>query len=75
MSRICDICGKGPVFGGHIARSGSAIKDGGVGLHITKRTKKVFYPNLQPVRMKKDGETIKLKVCTSCIKAGKTINV
>jgi len=75
MSKICDVCGKGPVFGGSVVRRGKPKKEGGIGLNITGRSKRVFYPNLQPVRIKKDGETVKIKACTSCIKAGKTLNV
>ena len=75
MSKICDICGKGPVFGGSVSRRGMAKKSGGVGINITGRSKRVFYPNLQTVRVKKDDTRVKLKVCTSCIKAGKTIVV
>ncbi|MBU4486562.1 MAG: 50S ribosomal protein L28 [Candidatus Delongbacteria bacterium] len=75
MSRICDICGKGPVFGGSFCRRGMAKKKGGVGINITGRSKRVFYPNLQVVRIKKDSESIKIKACTGCIKAGKTIIV
>lgn len=71
MSRMCDICGKGPLFGGSIVRKGLPKKKGGVGLNVTGRSKKVFYPNLQTVRIKQDDEKIKLKVCTSCLKAGK----
>ena len=75
MSKVCDICGKGPVFGGSISRRGMAKKQGGVGINITGRSKRVFYPNIQTVRVKKDNARVKLKVCTSCIKAGKTIVV
>ena len=56
MSKICDICGKGPVFGGSVARRGMAKKKGGVGINITGRSKRVFYPNIQTVRVdEKDG--------------------
>ncbi|MFO7810262.1 MAG: 50S ribosomal protein L28 [Candidatus Delongbacteria bacterium] len=75
MSKVCDICGKGPVFGGSYCRRGMAKKKGGVGINITGRSKRVFYPNLQVARLKKDGETIKIKACTACIKAGKTLVV
>ena len=68
---------KGPVFGGSVSRRGMAKKKGGVGINITGRSKRVFYPNIQTVRVdEKDGNgRVKLKVCTSCIKAGKTIVV
>ncbi len=71
MSRICDICGKAPMFGGSIKRKGMSKKKGGVGLNITGRTKRVFYPNIQTVRVKHEEGSIKLKVCTACLKAGK----
>lgn len=76
MSKICDICGKSPVFGGSIVRSGSPKKKGGIGLNIRGKSKRMFLPNIQNVRVKtEDGETIKIKACTACIKAGKTLVV
>lgn len=73
MSKVCEICGKGPVFGGSYSRRGMAKKKGGVGINITGRSKRVFYPNLQTVRLKKNDNSVSIKACTSCIKAGKTI--
>jgi large subunit ribosomal protein L28 len=75
MSRVCDICGKGPVFGGQFCRRGMAKKKGGVGINITGRSKRVFYPNLQSVKIKDGEDSFKVKACTCCIKAGKTIVV
>ena len=71
MSRICAVCGKGPVAGNTIARRGLAKKKGGVGKKITGVTKRRFLPNLQTVRAIKNGTVRRIKVCTSCIKAGK----
>lgn len=71
MSRKCAICGKGPVAGRTIARRGLAKKKGGVGKKITGVTKRRFLPNLQTVRVVINGATKRIKVCTSCIKAGK----
>jgi large subunit ribosomal protein L28 len=62
MSRVCEICGKGPMFGNSIS-------------HAHNTTKRVQYPNIQTVRVKKDGARVKMKVCASCIQAGKTIQV
>ena len=75
MSRVCEICGKGPIFGGSYCRRGMPKKKGGIGLNVTGRSKRVFLPNLQPVRIKKDDQSVKIKACTACIKAGKTISV
>ena len=59
MATRCAVCGKGPQTGYTVSHS-----------HI--RTKRRFMPNLQTVRTDAgDGTTIRLRVCTSCIKAGK----
>jgi len=71
MSRICAVCGKGPVAGNTIARRGLAKKKGGVGKKITGITKRRFLPNLQTIRIVRNGTVRRTKVCTSCIKAGK----
>jgi len=71
MSRICSICGKRPVAGRTIARRGLAKKKGGVGKKITGITKRRFLPNIQTVRAILNGTARRIKVCTSCIKAGK----
>ncbi len=60
MSWRCDICGKGPMTGHNVS-------------HANNRTKRVFKPNLQKVRVLKDGKVVRLKVCTKCLKAGKVI--
>jgi large subunit ribosomal protein L28 len=71
MSRICEICGKGPSAGRTIMRRGLAKKKGGVGQRITGITKRRFLPNLKNVRVLIKGKTKKIKVCTKCLKAGK----
>ncbi len=71
MSRICEICGKGPSAGRSITRRGLAKKKGGVGQRITGITKRRFLPNLKIVRALISGKTKKMKVCTKCLKAGK----
>ncbi|MDR1677387.1 MAG: 50S ribosomal protein L28 [Deltaproteobacteria bacterium] len=57
MSRICDFCGKG-------RQNGHTVS------HANNKTKKVWQPNLQSVRHEVNGTTIKVKVCTQCIKSG-----
>ncbi|MBQ1282205.1 MAG: 50S ribosomal protein L28 [Bifidobacteriaceae bacterium] len=59
MAARCAVCGKGPQVGYTVSHS-----------HI--RNKRRFLPNLQSVRTNAEaGTTVKLRVCTSCIKAGK----
>jgi large subunit ribosomal protein L28 len=71
MSRVCDVCGKGPLAGTSIARRGKPKKQGGGGSRVVKRTKRTQRPNLQTVRTVIDGRPRTLRVCTKCLKAGK----
>lgn len=75
MSRVCEICGKGPIAGRTIARRGLAKKKGGVGKKITGITKRRFFPNLQNVHVIIQGVPQRIKVCTACLKAGKVQKV
>ena len=58
MAARCAVCGKGPQTGYSVSHS-----------HI--RNKRTFRPNLQQVRTVVDGHLKRVRVCTSCIKAGK----
>ncbi|NEG96215.1 50S ribosomal protein L28 [Bifidobacterium primatium] len=62
MAARCAVCGKGPQVGYTVSHS-----------HI--RNKRRFLPNLQSVHTRVDGENVRLRVCTSCIKAGKVQRV
>src|SRR5210317_1465973 len=57
MSRVCDICGKGPMVGYNVS-------------HAHNKTKRRFLPNLQPVRIRENGKVKKATVCTRCIRTG-----
>lgn len=71
MSKVCDICGKGPTTGNRIVRHGREKKKGGIGLHITGVTKRRYLPNLQRIRVLENGGVIRKTVCTSCIRSEK----
>jgi len=73
MSKICYVCGKSPVAGRKIVRRGMAKKKGGVGRKITGISPRKFLPNLQFVKIAKDGKPRRVRVCTKCLKAGKVI--
>ena len=47
MAKVCQVSGVGVTRGHHIHRSGKAKKEGGIGKHITKRVKRVIFPNLR----------------------------
>jgi large subunit ribosomal protein L28 len=39
--------------------------------HANNKTKRRWYPNLQPVRHQENGRVKKIKACTQCIKSGR----
>jgi large subunit ribosomal protein L28 len=72
MSKVCIICNKHMVMGGHIARRGMARAKGGAGRKITGRSKRAFKPNIQNIRIvTANGTVTRANVCTKCLKAGK----
>jgi large subunit ribosomal protein L28 len=58
MSKRCEICDKGPMFGNNVS-------------HANNKTRRRFEPNLQSVRALVNGAVRRMKVCTRCLKAGK----
>ena len=46
MSRVCEVCGKGPVTGNKVTHRGKAKYLGGVGTKVTGITRRTFRPNL-----------------------------
>ncbi len=63
MSAHCDLCGKSPGFGMSVS-------------HSHRRTNRRWNPNVQSVRVPAGGgNTRKITACTSCIKAGKTLQI
>ena len=61
MSKVCDICGKGPQTGNNVSHS-----------HI--KTRRRFLPNLQKVRTQlPNGEVKTIKACTRCIRSGHVV--
>ena len=73
MSRVCDICKKGPAAGNTIVRHGLKKSKGGIGLHTTGITRRRFLPNLQKVRVVENGGVVRKTVCAACIKSGRVV--
>ena len=71
MGMQCDVCGKKPALGNQKTYRGKAKYLGGVGKKITGTTRRVFYPNLQSIRVLKQGKTVRANVCVQCIRSGK----
>ena len=60
MSKVCDICGKGPVTGSNVS-------------HANNHTKRRWLPNIQETKAVINGRTMRIKVCTKCLRSGKVI--
>ena len=60
MAKICEICGKRPLVGYKVS-------------HAHNKSKRRWDPNLQKVRTVKEGQTKRVRVCTSCIKSGRVV--
>ena len=71
MSRICQICGKGPLTGNTVHRRGMARSKGGTGSKVVKRARRVQLPNLQTVHAVVNGTPRTLRVCATCLKSGR----
>ena len=54
----CYVCDKGAAFGNNVS-------------HANNKTRRTWKPNLQVVRVLREGKTIKVKACTRCLAAGK----
>ena len=71
MSHICQITGKHPKAGRIIHRKGQSKKSGGIGTHVTAKTKRLFKPNTQRIRVRlPSGQVKRMNVSVKAIKAG-----
>ncbi|MFY9213501.1 MAG: 50S ribosomal protein L28 [Tissierellaceae bacterium] len=57
MARVCDVCGKGKVFGNKVTFS-------------NKKNSRSWSPNIRNVRAEIDGTVKRIKVCTRCLRSG-----
>jgi large subunit ribosomal protein L28 len=60
MSRSCDVCGKGIMFGNQVS-------------HAHNLSRRIWQPNLQTVRALVDGKPVRLRVCANCLKSGRVV--
>lgn len=58
MAKMCEICGKKPLYGSKIS-------------HAHNVSSRRFNPNLHTVRARIGSQTKRIRVCSSCLKAGK----
>ncbi|HDP67164.1 MAG TPA: 50S ribosomal protein L28 [Candidatus Marinimicrobia bacterium] len=57
MSKVCEICGKRPIYGNNVS-------------HAHNKTRRRWEPNLTKMRIEINGSVKTAKVCTSCLKKG-----
>lgn len=60
MAKQCEICGKKPAVGRKIS-------------HAHNVSPRRFEPNLQRVRVRIDGGTRRMRVCTRCIRSNRIV--
>jgi large subunit ribosomal protein L28 len=58
MAKMCEVCGKAPVFGNRIS-------------HAHNVSSRRWLPNLQSVRVRVGKTVRRIYVCTRCIRSGK----
>ncbi len=57
MAKVCDVCGKGKVFGNRVSFS-------------NKKNSRSWSPNLRRVKAVVKGSTKRIDVCTRCLRSG-----
>ncbi len=76
MAKECAICGKKPIVRNQLVQTGKPKREGGVGRRTTGISKTWKHPNLQRVKvLQSNGQRQTMRVCTQCIRSGKTIMV
>ncbi len=71
MARQCEACGKSVQMGNRVETRGKAKYLGGVGTKVTGITRRQFKPNLQKVKVARDGGGAQtMRVCTQCLRSG-----
>lgn len=55
MAMLCDYCGKGIMYGNKVS-------------HAKNRSKRTFKPNLHAKKMKVGTRTVRVKLCSGCVK-------
>ncbi|HOA15000.1 MAG TPA: 50S ribosomal protein L28 [Bacillota bacterium] len=60
MSKVCEVCNKGPVSGHNVSNS-------------EVHTKRRWLPNLHTVKAIVNGSHRRIRVCTNCLKSGRVV--
>jgi len=60
MAKRCEICGKGPVVGRQVS-------------HAHNVSSRVWYPNIQRLKVVVGKTRRRLRVCTRCLRTGRVV--
>jgi len=60
MSRQCDLCGKGTIFGNTVS-------------HAKNRTRRTWRPNLVNMKTQIGGTVLSVKICARCLRSNKIV--
>ncbi len=60
MSKVCEVCGKGPLSGNTVS-------------HAHNKARMRQLPNLQKVHAEENGQRVTKRVCTKCIRSGRVV--
>ena len=60
MAKRCEICGKGPVVGRQVS-------------HAHNVSARMWYPNVQRLRVVVGKNRRRLRVCTRCLRSGRIV--
>jgi large subunit ribosomal protein L28 len=58
MAKYCEVCGKGVMSGNRIS-------------HSHRKSRRIWAPNVQRVRVVENGTPKRKYVCTRCLRSGK----
>lgn len=64
MAQICDLCGKGKIFGVY-----GTHKHSGLWKHRAPKSPKTWKPNLRKVSALVSGKMTSLRVCVKCLRS------
>lgn len=70
MGQQCAVTGVKPTVGVQYAKRGKAKYLGGVGTKVTGKSKRMFKPNLQKIKVEIDGKVQRVRVTVKAIRSG-----
>lgn len=58
MAKYCEVCKKGVMSGNKVS-------------HSNRKSRRIWAPNIQRIRVLEDGTPVRKYVCTRCLRSGK----